>query len=231
LCFTEGFIFGYKLIQKILQSIGKNTRFKNHVFLPCFADARLNQLKNSNLYLNFLQLFSKMNPLQIAIADKVDVTAITNLLNTAYRGESSKQGWTTEAAFITGDTRANAEMVLTVIEQAGSFILIYKDDGKILGCVNLQQHSNKLYLGMFAVLPQLQGAGIGKKLLYAAEKYALQLNCNAIYMSVISLRTELIDWYKRHGYIDTGQRKTFDEDGITGKHLQKLNFIIMEKQV
>lgn len=165
----------------------------------------------------------------ISFATAADVIAIRNLLNAAYRGESSRQGWTTEAGLITGDTRANDEMVLAAIEQEGSVILIYKKDDALFGCVNLQQHGNRIYLGMFSVLPQLQGGGIGKKLLQAAEEYALHVNCRAIYMSVISIRTELIDWYMRHGYTDTGERKTFTEDGVTGKHLQKLEFMIMEK--
>jgi len=165
----------------------------------------------------------------ISIAGVADIASIKNLLNAAYRGESSKRGWTTEAGLITGETRTNNEMVLSAMEQPGSVILIYKEDDKILGCVNLQKHDTKIYLGMFGVSPQLQGGGIGKKLLKAAEEYALHLNCRAIYMSVISVRTELIDWYRRHGYADTGDRKPFNEDGVTGRHLQKLEFMIMEK--
>jgi ribosomal protein S18 acetylase RimI-like enzyme len=172
-------------------------------------------------------LFSSSN---ISFATVADVSAINDLLNSAYRGESSKQGWTTEAALIDGNIRANEVMVLKAIEQPGSVILIYKEDS-ITGCVNLQQNGNKLYLGMFSVLPQLQGGGIGKKILQAAEEHAENINCHSIYMSVISVRTELIDWYKRHGFKDTGERKPFIEDGITGKHLQKLIFITLEKQL
>jgi len=166
----------------------------------------------------------------ISFATPADIIAIRDLLNAAYRGESSKQGWTTEAGLIAGETRTNDDMLLAVLEQAGSVILIYKEeDDVITGCVNLQLHGNRLYLGMFAVSPSLQGGGIGKKILQAAEEYALHRNCRFIYMSVISLRTELISWYKRHGYADTGERKAFTEDGITGKHLQPLEFMILEK--
>jgi ribosomal protein S18 acetylase RimI-like enzyme len=79
-------------------------------------------------------------------------------------------------------------------------------------------------------LPALQGGGIGKSLLQAAEEYALHVSCHIIYMSVISVRTELINWYKRHGYVDTGIRKPFVEDDITGKHLRPLEFMMLEKQ-
>ena len=82
---------------------------------------------------------------------------------------------------------------------------------------------------MFSVSPQLQGGGIGKQLLQAAEEFALDVNFTAIYMSVISVRTELINWYKRHGYVETGERKPFVEDGLTGKHLQPLEFMTLEK--
>jgi len=100
-----------------------------------------------------------------------------------------------------------------------------------MGCVNLQQHDDKVYLGMLSVSPQLQGAGIGKKLLKAAEEYTLQVNGKAVYMTVISVRTELINWYERYGYKDTGERKPFTEDGVSGTHLQPLEFMVMEKLI
>ena len=166
----------------------------------------------------------------IDFATVADITAIKDLLNSAYRGEASKQGWTTEADLIAGDTRTDEATIAHVMLQSGSVFLIYKDaQQKIIGCVNLQQHDDKLYLGMFSVLPPLQGGGIGKQILLAAEEYASHLQKKAIYMSVISLRTELINWYRRHGYSDTGERKPFVEDGITGKHLRLLEFMMLEK--
>jgi ribosomal protein S18 acetylase RimI-like enzyme len=174
-------------------------------------------------------MFSFSNT-DIDFATVADITAIKDLLNNAYRGEESKQGWTTEADLIAGDTRTDEATLSQVMQQSGSVFLIYKDEEqKIIGCVNLQQHDEKLYLGMFSVSPQLQGGGIGKKLLQAAEEYGLHLQKKAIYMSVVSLRTELINWYMRHGYAETGDRKPFVEDGITGKHLKPLEFMILEK--
>lgn len=171
------------------------------------------------------------NP-QIALATIADIVAIKNLLNNAYRGEASKKGWTTEAHLIAGNVRTDENNVLEVMQLQGSIFLKYiDDDGIITGCVNLQKHQHKIYLGMFSVLPNMQGAGIGKKLLMAAEEYAKQLQCTSIYMTVISVRTELINWYKRHGYIDTNERKSFVEDGLTGKHLQPLEFMVLEKNL
>lgn len=172
----------------------------------------------------------KFKDAAIRYANLDDVNSIVQLLNSAYRGESSKAGWTTEAHIIGGNVRANAEQVTEVITMPNSVMLVYTNaDNAIIGCVNLQIHASGVYLGMFSVQPLLQGGGIGKKLLLAAEEFALANNVSRIYMTVIDVRTELINWYKRNGYKDTGERKVFVEDGITGNHLQPLQFAYLEK--
>jgi ribosomal protein S18 acetylase RimI-like enzyme len=88
-----------------------------------------------------------------------------------------------------------------------------------------------LYLGMFSVQPTQQGSGVGKQLLLAAEEYATYLGISTIYMTVISLRTELINWYKTKGYKETGEKQPFVEDAVTGTHLQKLEFIVLQKML
>ena len=169
---------------------------------------------------------------KISIATLVDVKEITALLNSAYRGESSKQGWTTEVHLIGGDRRTDEPSLQQVMKIAGSIVLKYlNEEQKIIGCVNLQLHGTKIYLGMFSVVPQLQGSGIGKQILNAAEEYANALHCTSIYMSVIDVREELINWYKRNGYVETGERKAFIEDAVSGNHLQPLAFIILEKEM
>jgi len=169
----------------------------------------------------------------IQYANIGDVADIVQLLNNAYRGEASKRGWTTEAHLIGGNVRTDEADVLEAIERPGSSMLKYLDEstGQILGCVNLQKHESKIYLGMFAVNPGTQGLGIGKKLLKASEAFAVSVNCHAIYMTVITQRKELIDWYCRHGYSDTGERKPFVEDAVSGPHLQPLDFMILEKSI
>jgi ribosomal protein S18 acetylase RimI-like enzyme len=166
----------------------------------------------------------------ISLAGPADIPKITALLNSAYRGEQSTKGWTTEAYLIAGERRTDEEHLLEVMEKPGSIFLKYiLGDNDIIGCVNLQQQGSKLYLGMLGVSPDAQGGGIGKKLLQAADIYAKQTGSQAIYMTVISVRTELIDWYKRHGYMETGEFKPFPEDTLTGKHLQPLEFMVLQK--
>ena len=176
-------------------------------------------------------MFTFSNP-HITIAKPADAAAITALLNKAYRGEDARKGWTSEAHLIDGDTRTNESSIKELIEIPDSIFVKYINaEHQLTGCVNLQKHGNKLYLGMLSVSPHLQGAGIGKQLLKAAEEYAQHLHSTAIYMSVISLRDELIDWYRRYGYEDTGERKTFIEDNISGRHLTQLEFMMLEKEI
>jgi ribosomal protein S18 acetylase RimI-like enzyme len=176
-----------------------------------------------------------MNPFSnetIGIATNHDIPAIKVLLNTAYRGESSRKGWTTEADLIAGDVRTDENDLEQVMGKQGSIFLLVKSNNDLLqACVNLQQHGNKIYLGMFAVQPDLQGKGVGKTMLQAADEYAISRGCGAIYMSVISARNELIAWYNRHGYLPTGEIKPFKEDGLTGTHLQPLQFLMLEKEL
>jgi ribosomal protein S18 acetylase RimI-like enzyme len=168
----------------------------------------------------------------ISIATVFDAKEIVNLLNSAYRGESSLKGWTSEVHLIEGEVRSDETSIKETMQLPNSIFLKYvSDENELIGSVNLQHIDGKIYLGMFAVSPILQGAGIGKKLLKTADEYAKFLQCNLIYMTVVSVRTELIDWYVRHGYEDTGKKVPFNEDELTGKHLQQLEFVVLEKKI
>lgn len=167
----------------------------------------------------------------ITSATVADVPQLNVLVNSAYRGEESKKGWTTEADLL-GGIRIDEETLTTYFNKDTIDILKYTDEnGQILGSVYLEVKGAKLYLGMFSVSPVLQGKGIGKALLAAAETQARKLNCHTITMSVIRSRTELIEWYERHGYTFTGEIQPFEGDGIFGDIKQPIEFIVMEKKV
>ncbi|HNU89114.1 MAG TPA: hypothetical protein PKJ94_12515, partial [Ferruginibacter sp.] len=88
----------------------------------------------------------------VSIATADDIPAIKDLLNSAYRGEGSKQGWTTEADLIEGEVRADEQSLQKVMQQPGSVLLKYlNEQQQLIGCVNLQQHGDRIYLGMFSV--------------------------------------------------------------------------------
>jgi GNAT superfamily N-acetyltransferase len=165
-------------------------------------------------------------------ATEAELPAIADLLNRSYRGESSRKGWTTEADLISGNVRTDLEDVTRTLQKPGSIFLICRSNtGDLIGCVNLQQHGARLYLGMFAVSPEEQGKGTGGLLMDAAEDWGRDTGCGSVYMWVISLRKELIGWYQRKGYTDTGERIPFREDGLSGKHLLPLTFLVLEKNI
>ena len=168
----------------------------------------------------------------ITLAKREDVPKLEALVNSAYRGESSRKGWTTEADFLDG-IRTNQDVLTGMVSRGDSVVLKCTDkDNQLLGCVYLQKKEEKLYLGMLTVAPDNQTNGIGKKMLQAAEEYAETQDCTAITITVISLRKELIKWYERRGYKATGERKPFpSNDPRFGLPKQELEFIVMEKQL
>jgi ribosomal protein S18 acetylase RimI-like enzyme len=159
-----------------------------------------------------------------------DAAALTFLVNSAYRGDNSRTGWTTEADLLDG-IRTDDESIQAMISKRQSVILKYEDKADtITGCVYLEKQKQQLYLGMLTVTPAVQNSGIGKQLLQAAEAYARTQQCTSVVMSVISVRHELIQWYERHGYKKTGATKPFPaDDRRFGIPKQFLEFSIMEK--
>lgn len=143
--------------------------------------------------------------MSIIPATLTDVPELVVLINSAYRGESSKKGWTTEANLI-GGQRIDNEGLAEQMNDPDATILKYTNhDGQITGCVHLQKRGEKLYLGMLTVSPTLQANGLGRLLLQAAEDYARSIHYHTITMTVITTRTELLEWYERRGYAKTGE--------------------------
>jgi len=167
----------------------------------------------------------------ISIATVNDIPQLLQLINSAYRGEEAKKGWTHEADLIDGSIRTDEVSLKKLIEKPGAVILKYEQDEKISGCVYLEKKKERLYLGMLSVSPEIQAQGVGKKLLKAAEEYASKNNCTAIEMTVISVRKELIAWYERNGYYKTEKKEPFPVDGRFGNPRQELEFVYMEKQL
>ncbi len=142
-------------------------------------------------------------------AEKQDAEQIAALVNSAYRGESSKQGWTTEADLLAG-LRIDIEEILRLISSDESMLLLCKAKAEVIGSVHLQKQAEQVCLGMLAVSPPLQGRGIGKQLLEAAEQAAQETwAVNKSVRSVIASRSELIAFYERRGYRRTGVSKAF----------------------
>jgi len=161
-----------------------------------------------------------------------DIPALETLVNSAYRGEASQQGWTTEAHLLKGDKRTDVAALAKLLNDPQAVILCCKGKDNVLyGCVYLRIQGDELYLGMLSVSPLLQGGGVGKQLIAAAEEYARQKQCAAIVMTVISVRQELIAWYQRLGYVLTGETQPFPTDERYGVPTQPLEFVVLRKSI
>jgi ribosomal protein S18 acetylase RimI-like enzyme len=143
--------------------------------------------------------------MSITPATLTDVPELVLLINSSYRGESSKKGWTTEANLIGGQRIDNEGLTEQMADPNAVILKNINDEGKITGCVYLQKRDDKLYLGMLTVSPALQANGLGRQLLQASEEYARNINYHTIAMTVITTRTELLEWYERRGYSKTGE--------------------------
>jgi ribosomal protein S18 acetylase RimI-like enzyme len=179
-----------------------------------------------------LYLSKNPNMFDTAIAQPADVPVLVDIINQSYRGEASKVGWTTEADLIEGDIRTDeANLRELMANERAVFIKCTSPEGLIQGCVYLEHKERGLYLGMLSVRPEAQGSGTGKRLLQAAAERAKSLKCPVVFMQVVSERPELMDWYRRHGYELTGERKPFDGDHRFGKPRRPLEFWFMEKKI
>ena len=167
----------------------------------------------------------------ISTASTQDVPALVALINSGYRGDISKQGWTTEADLIQG-LRTDEAILQEIINEPNTTFLKYTDEtGGVIGCMRLQKQEDRLYLGMLTVSPHLQAQGLGKQLLKAADEVAEQQNCRAIFMTVFSVRSELLTWYERHGYQKTGEVVPFRPNEKFEIVTQELEFLVLEKQI
>lgn len=172
-----------------------------------------------------------MTELTFRPATTADIDALVLLVTSAYRGEVSKQGWTTEAELLDGQ-RIDPAVLKQDIERPRSRVLIAEQENALLACAHVADEHGAGYFGMFSVQPGLQGGGIGKLLLAEAERVArVEWSLPAMRMTVIDIRDELIAFYERRGYRRTGITKPFpygdERFGIPRRN--DLRFEILEK--
>ena len=146
-------------------------------------------------------------------ADEPDAPVIAELVESGYRGERSRAGWTTEADLLDGQ-RIDVAGVLAVIRDPASRVLLAEREGeggvRLLGCAQLERKPGYAYFGMFAVQPSLQNGGIGRAVLAEAERIVREdWALPSMRMSVIVQRAELIAWYERRGYTRSGEYLPF----------------------
>ena len=171
------------------------------------------------------------SPLTFRPAVPADVDALVVLVESAYRGDTSRAGWTTEADLLEGQ-RTDAAALVELLTAPASRIVLAESGGRIVASVLLTDEGGSAYLGMFAVHPPFQGGGIGRRLLEEAERQAREdLGVPVARMTVIAQRPELIAWYERRGYRQTGEREPFPygDERFGRPQRSDLYFVVMKK--
>lgn len=161
-----------------------------------------------------------------------DIQAVVALVESAYRGDASRVGWTTEADLLDGQ-RTDAGAIRDILESQSSTMLLALDGDELVGCCQLELRADGVcYFGSFAVRPSLQGGGVGKELLSEAERRARDAwLCSTMEMTVIEQREDLIAWYERRGYRRTGERRPFPygDDRFGLPRRDDLGFVVLVK--
>jgi ribosomal protein S18 acetylase RimI-like enzyme len=160
-----------------------------------------------------------------------DIDELIELVNGAYRGNTSREGWTTEADFLDG-RRTDSETLRQ--DMSHGEILCLRDELQLLGCVYLEKISSETtYLGMLTVRPAQQDRGFGRTLLAQAEEHARRQGARRITLGVIQLRESLIAWYERRGYRRTGEIKDFPygDERFGAPKRDDLHFVLFEKEL
>jgi GNAT superfamily N-acetyltransferase len=160
-----------------------------------------------------------------------DVDAVVALVESAYRGDASRAGWTTEADLLDGQ-RTDPAAVADTVRGDGVILLAEDPPGVLVACCQLDPRGDVCHFGLFAVDPTRQGGGIGDRLLAAAEDTArVSFAARMMEMTVIAQRDALIAWYERRGYRRTGETRPFpygdERFGIPRR--DDLHFVVLSK--
>lgn len=232
-----------EIVQSVIDAGLTVTRMDEHAegFWPRFEGMirnpdrtwRLPHPLHGRYPMTFTLVARKPSDVAFRYARATDGAAIVALVESAYRGESSRAGWTTEADLL-GGQRTDVDDIAAILAEPESRLLLATQGDAILGSVLLRRERDGLYVGMLAVRPQLQARGLGRRLLTEAESRGRQeFGVKRARMTVIEQRRDLIAWYERRGYVATGHTEPFPYDnprfGLPKR--DDLRFIVLAKDL
>jgi predicted N-acetyltransferase YhbS len=175
--------------------------------------------------------------LEIRIIAPEDCEALADLVNSAYRGDSSRAGWTTEADFLGGQRTDPEQLRLEIAKPGHQIYGAFDGAHKLIGCVALEDVTRQgirgNYLGMLTVQPGLQASGLGRRILQFAEADCASRGAKFVVLGVVHIRDTLIAWYERRGYVRTGETKRFpygdEKFGLPMR--DDLHFVFLQKNI
>ena len=159
---------------------------------------------------------------------------MVDLVESAYRGDASRAGWTTEADLLEGQRTDPEEVVALTSDPAARLVLAFETEQLVGSVLVRAAAADTAYIGMFAVRPRLQAQGVGRALLLEAERVAREeLGATRTKMTVIEQRVELLAWYARRGYQSTGEFEPFpygnERMGVPQR--DDLRFVVLHKRM
>jgi ribosomal protein S18 acetylase RimI-like enzyme len=144
------------------------------------------------------------------IAKASDAQKLRALIESGYRGESARQGWTNEADLLEGN-RTTPEEVAAMIAAPEKRVLLAERNGTLIGTVTVTDLGDgRAYMGLLCVSPTLQADGLGSALLSEGESLAIrEFGTRVVEGMVLDVRTDLIAYYERRGFVRTGELRPF----------------------
>lgn len=154
-----------------------------------------------------------------------DIEPLVEAVQLAYRGGMATVDWKNENHLVTGPRIDSAKMQ-ALIEGADTHVLKIEQDGKLAGCVLIEEEGDVCVIGMLSVHPEMQNLKLGKRLVQDAEAYAKsEIGSKEARMYVLSQRAELLEWYQRLGYEKNGERKEFPAEEEGSKPVDKDTYL------
>jgi GNAT superfamily N-acetyltransferase len=126
------------------------------------------------------------------LAIQQDVPAIIQLVNAAFLVEDFLEGTRTD------------EQRMTAMMLKGEFLIAEDESGRLVASVYTECSGEHAYLGMLAVDPSRQGTGLGRSIAEAAEEHCRARGCRHMRITVLSLRSQLLPFYRKLGYAEAG---------------------------
>lgn len=165
------------------------------------------------------------------LATLEDIEELEALINSCYRGESSKAGWTTEADILDG-ARVDRIMLENLLKNQDVCFLTLCEGDAIVASICLTKEADRVKLGLIVVKAAMQGMGIGKKIIEYAQEYAKrEWGATSAEVEVISIRTELKEYYERRGFVDTKKYTTLPNSSLWTSKVGELKLLSMQKPI